>query len=1247
MAQLTTSQVNNNLVQNNGNVGQQQAALYVLSEGQKSDFAAMNAELGAQNDPRSWNPQYIYWMGSGMSGPAPARYLEASGGNAASQVINSSEVGKAQTAAQLAIDQAKLQASYDAVQKAANTTKSNSGATKTNQTSAKAQGTTTSALITKAAAVKPVTTKLVVTKANKVAVMVDTKGKSNSQLAGSISQYDQTSKTPTGIVKVIPVQTAKQLADAIADAKISQRISSEYKGLKDQSGNIINQIQGSGRNANGQEVQILTPVEFNKDGTPSMSYVHGAYTTKQDTARLNQAALDKHFGGSGSNILNDVKAINAIRNYNTEASFTDTLKQNAANEKYNAAIAKGGLFAESAKLNKTLSDVLNYNNVVNNVKNGLDSANAKVSPITSKYIPKADKSFEESRNAAFEKVGLEGIRKDIQNTVYANSFGKGVMEFGADKYSGIRNAPISAAITVGSMYLGGELAGLVTEGVISGAEAGAAKIALSSVAKDSALIRGASTLFANNVRVGSNLLLGGEVAKSGYDVVSKGDIKDDLDFFASLAVAGKGYKKGTEAFHEPISLIPGLRSVDLKVIPAGATAKVNNVHVGASVEVMGKTLVSHDFKGLTFGEARVNDSSVGKGNIRPYSEIGTRAFDKYIKSVMDDNDKIFNAAGREITTTAYSAKNPVINPSKFEITSQHVPESARGALKETIKEYGSGKIEGVKNYVSGLKGNADYKVQVYGSGAQKLFMGDYQTRVPKDLEVSVKRVSQFVSKFAKKADSKGLKEGKDYRVTAEGKAINAHDITELKKYSTPKIEFKMGKEWVKGVEVFDHTSKVSSPELLDADTSGKEDMGKKLSFGYDSLKSVTLDSVKLMKLQEQAARKYRGATNLKIGEIEGTPGKGKLTLEPEHKGRIKDVGQLVEIGTGYKLERGLGDAKTIIDYAKVSAKKFPSLVDENADEFSPVVKYISENGKLPTLEKIKSMKLKGSEEKGSIFNNEDKELIFTNEVKSLKDTLKEVTGNSELISSVSKSSGSSRSGAFSVGGSRGTGSSKGSTSSASSKPTISISRYLAGITTDNANISRSSQRSSQGAGRVYALNGANSRESQGNGANNTGSQRSGANSRESQGNGSNSRASKASSPSGSTSSSGSKSSVKPSVSPNPKYKPSPSPSSKPSISPKPSKKPSPSPKPSKKPSPSPSPSPSPGSKPSPSTSKAAGSKASTVVVGPTPQYPRKKVPVPAQSSKKSQDIKTRREEAVMKTHRLIQNELVNLKSFIG
>src|SRR5665647_1447344 len=102
MAQLTTSQVNNNLVQNNGNVGQQQAAAYVLSEGQKSDLAAMNAELRAQNDPRSWNPQYIYWMGSGMSGPAPERYLSVSGGTTSNQIVNSSTVGKAQTAAQLA-----------------------------------------------------------------------------------------------------------------------------------------------------------------------------------------------------------------------------------------------------------------------------------------------------------------------------------------------------------------------------------------------------------------------------------------------------------------------------------------------------------------------------------------------------------------------------------------------------------------------------------------------------------------------------------------------------------------------------------------------------------------------------------------------------------------------------------------------------------------------------------------------------------------------------------------------------------------------------------------------------------------------------------------------------------------------------------------------------------------------------------------------------------------------------------------
>jgi len=414
---LTNSQVNNNLVQNNANP-QQQAAAYAISQGATNQYGQTQSQYNqyqaAMQSLPEWqrvSPLKYEWQRnpSGMP-PSDSGYVSgdftpsASAISAAQAILASNNARDLESArltqANIAAREAKdRQWQIDAIkeqQKVAadkNTTKGKSGATSTNQGSAKSQGTTTSALITKAAAVKPITTKLVVTKAavvpsavkslaaavrsvtpaakpvvkptiqqqiktasatklntdkltiskvNKVAGMADNAGKSNSQIAAENSKWNQKSVTPTGIVKVIPVQTVKMLADAVADAKVSQRVASEYTGLKDKNGTVINQIQGSGRNANGQEVQIITPVEFNKDGTSSMNYVHGAYVTKLDTARLNQQILDKHFGSSGasSKLLDDVKAVNSIKNYNTVAAFNDTFKQNAAEEKHSASVAK-------------------------------------------------------------------------------------------------------------------------------------------------------------------------------------------------------------------------------------------------------------------------------------------------------------------------------------------------------------------------------------------------------------------------------------------------------------------------------------------------------------------------------------------------------------------------------------------------------------------------------------------------------------------------------------------------------------------------------------------------------------------------------------------------------------------------------------------------------------------------------------------------------------------------------------------
>jgi len=101
--------------------------------------------------------------------------------------------------------------------------------------------------------------------------------------------------------------------------------------------------------------------------------------------------------------------------------------------------------------------------------------------------------------------------------------------------------------------------------------------------------------------------------------------------------------------------------------------------------------------------------------------------------------------------------------------------------------------------------------------------------------------------------------------------------------------------------------------------------------GIKKLKPISVEDVKMMKLQEQAARKHAGATTLQNGEI-----------KPVHPGRIKDVRDLIEIGVANEVTYKTGISKDIIQYAKLYAAK------EGSVKESPVAEYLIKNNKMPT-----------------------------------------------------------------------------------------------------------------------------------------------------------------------------------------------------------------------------------------------------------------------------------------------------------
>ena len=389
----------------------------------------------------------------------------------------------------------------------------------------------------------------------------------------------------------------------------------------------------------------------------------------------------------------------------------------------------------------------------------------------------------------------------------------------------------------------------------------------------------------------------------GAGMVSKSVTSDPIRFATSL-VFMEGLGRGVKKIN-PIHV----RSTKLQEVTPGEAAAVRDINLGYTASIGKKPIVSYSKSSRKFQKGTLSaDKKMLEGKqVQAFTKADTKAFEKTLKQ-FDQLEQDYFAAGKKIAETAYKQKSPITKPKELEVLSAHVAADMKPIVKQTIKDYGSkaGRLVG-------------RDIQVYGSVPQKLQMSGYFSRTPKDIEISVNSVDKFVSMFRKNATANGFKEGVNYRVTGEKNA--------------PKIEFRMNDKWEKGIEVFSH-KKTAKGTIEAAEGVGyRSESG--IAFGFKGMKSIKADSVKMMKLQEQSARKFAGGTTLKDGKIDLV-----------HGGRVKDVRDLIEIGTAYEVTKRVGISKDVVQYAQIAAKRHPEILE------SPIVKYIVDNGKLPTKTKI-------------------------------------------------------------------------------------------------------------------------------------------------------------------------------------------------------------------------------------------------------------------------------------------------------
>ncbi len=414
-----------------------------------------------------------------------------------------------------------------------------------------------------------------------------------------------------------------------------------------------------------------------------------------------------------------------------------------------------------------------------------------------------------------------------------------------------------------------------------------------------------------------------ESAIAGRNLFTDDDINKIVDGAGDIAAFIVPMKAGKYAKIRDVSIS--------RIDNLGANPEYTKINYGVGVYIKDSPIISITKDGIRTGGVPLPELESGK----KYTAIDNYQiphFKATLKNAGVDTTRF--DTGLRIAKTTHKSGEGVFNPTEFKIFSENIPDSAKPAVLNAMKKYA----------------NKVGDVEVYGSNVQKMQIGGYQSRSVGDIEISVRHPDKFVKILDDELKNAGIG---NYKIK------NADT-------NAPKVYF--GED--KGIEIFNHDN---TPTAIIKNA--LRDYESDLPYGFKSLPLEKVEDFNIMQLPEQHPRKFSGGHILRQTE------NGNWDILPTHDGRYKDITDFVDISVAYYNEKGMLNAKDIIDYVQSTPDHIAQRVS------SPFFHYIRENGKIPTLDEIRSMTAEESyinklKNNGKIIDNkggyidDGRELLF-------------------------------------------------------------------------------------------------------------------------------------------------------------------------------------------------------------------------------------------------------------------------------
>jgi hypothetical protein len=471
--------------------------------------------------------------------------------------------------------------------------------------------------------------------------------------------------------------------------------------------------------------------------------------------------------------------------------------------------------------------------------------------------------------------------------------------------------------------------------------------------------------------------MGASIGYEGIRTATSGDFERQRKFMNDLIIGGYGFSKGGKLLEiaqkgtgaDVITLIPGIERARISDITTAGTHGESGTTLpyGYTFRVAGINVFSVRDVGGIKGEIGLIGApeSILKGKT---TQSFAKAETKYFIETVDQFhpfDKLYVESATELAAAIYKTNKPVFTPESFKATSTAIPKRWQPAVEHSIKYY-----EG-KTTIAGSRPMQDQAGKAYVS------------RETHDVEMYVDEPLAFAAYVTKMLIKEGAVKNRDFKVSG-GK--------------NPKIDFKLEDgTFDTGIEIFKHGVSNQGYGNSGPLESAKGD----LAYGYKSkslpktmvraaegtvkeFKSIFSDIAKEQlkidqplivgkkgqalfaeqKLSEQFIRKVAGSTMLKEATIsKAAPNEplfygGKLTVQPQHMGRLKDVGDVVTMATAYIAEGKINSSyeRTLVNFVNAANEKFGSVKDFKEKVLTdPVFKYILKNQKVPNKTALSTM----------------------------------------------------------------------------------------------------------------------------------------------------------------------------------------------------------------------------------------------------------------------------------------------------